>query len=1256
MFLATSGPVQRRLHSAGVLAAGLMGLLAGCTGTTCAGLRPLAGGFPEAERIPGGVQVRLSSHGITRVEGALPQIVSSYFPGGLGQNVKITSGNPRVCVDENDCNITMDPNPRGGDPPRLELNPTTTGDVDVILRARGDTSRAFPVDLDVTFFTVSCDLSFHSSRSGDPSLTVRTRASFTADPATDAARITIAPPTVAGIDNDDFDISGNVACEGADLFLKGVVRDQVQGIVDGLAAGLVENLMCKTCRDDDVCGPGGTCEGGTCYTQEEGPRRCVQELGMQGRIATNSLLDGPIPTGPTGSLDLLAVAGGNVGTPGDGLSFDILSGATLTDGRGAACVPAVPEPPLPEGGLAEASFYGDNTSPAGEFDLALGIHKVLLDRAGWAAYSAGLMCLSFGTRDAALLNATSVGLLAPSLGDLLSDGAEVMLAVRPQAPPTFTIGEGDASSPLLTMEMPSLGVDLYVRLDERPIRVATLTTDLVVPLGIEVDEAGHIQPTLGDLGAAFTNLRVVNGKMLAETQAEIIEKVPAVLSLALPYLTDVLGSGTLPEIAGLSVRPLPNGFRGIDGGKMIAVFATITDAPAARMLSIDTTARVVSVDTPPPEVFRARHLDRTRRPSVRVSLGADHGDLRELEWQTRLDGGIWSPFSRERERSLGQETLWLSGRHTIEVRARLIGAPETLDPTPVRLDAVVDPIAPRVTLRAGAQLLRIDAHDGVSADDTLIAELRQVGGDWRRVALATALPLDVPVEHLEVRVSDEAGNQTTIAGDDAVHDGSLDRGAGGCAIAAPGTAARGSLFLLALVALPLLGLRRRRTLAALGLLALAAFTPACSCSGTVMDEAVGEQQRPSSVGRWVDVANDGTRTLIAAYESKYGDLVVGAPGEDGELSGMTVVDGVPEGAPSNADGPAHRGGVMQRGDDVGAWVSVALSNGHGLVAYEDMTNGALKLAVEGEDGEWTTSLVDPGDGGEAGRWASMVLDGEGLAGVAYVVIGIPAGDGTRTSEVRWAQAKVPRPAGPADWAIETVSTSGVPCVGLCESPEVCVTASASCQAVATGCEGCTETQACVAGACAEVIETPEYQVLPAGPGFVSAGRKADGTPVIAYREDGTLMLARQDNAWSPLIVDGDGDRGHFAHLLVDGETFHLAHQDAADYSLHYVSVVGDTVNDEEIVDDGFREGGLHPVGASPQLFLDGGEIGVLYQDQADVALRIARRGPAGWRHEEMLGGRLGAGFSTRIARDQVVTYAIDRRFYPPGGVETLRLP
>lgn len=1246
----------RRFHSAGLLASGLTALLAGCTGTTCAGLRPLSGGFPEAERIPGGVQVRLSTHGLHRLEGALPQIVAAYFPGGLGQNVKITSGNPRVCADENDCNLTLDPNARAGDEPRLELNPTSNGGVDVTLRARADTSRNFPVDYDVTFFTVSCDLSFHSSRSGNQSLTVRTHASFAADPASGGARIEIAAPTIDGIDNDDFDISGNVACEGADLFLKGVVRDQVQRIVDELAAGLVENAMCKACRDDDVCGPGGTCEGGTCYTSQEGPRRCVQELGMQGRIATNSLLDGPIPTGPTGSLDLLAVAGGNVGTPGEGLSFDVLSGATLTDGRGAACVPAVAEPEIPADGLPNASFYGDNTSPAGEFDLALGIHKVLLDRAGWAAYSAGLMCLSFGTQDAELLNATSVALLAPSLADLLSGGAEVMLAIRPQAPPTFTIGDGDATSPLLTMEMPSLGVDLYVRLDERPIRVATLATDLVVPLGIEVDDAGHITPTLGDVDAAFTNLRVVNGKMLAETQAEIIEKVPAVISLALPYLTDVLGSGTLPEIAGLSVRPLPNGFRGIDGGKMVAVFANIVDAPAARVLSIDTTARVVAVETPPPDVFRARHLDRARRPRVRVSLGAEHGDLRQLEWQTRIDGGLWSPFSRDRERVLGQETMWLSGRHTIEARARLVGAPETLDPTPVKLEAVVDPIAPRVTVRAGAQRLQIDAHDAVTADDALVAELRQVGqDDWRRVALATPLPLDVPVEHLEVRVRDEAGNQTTIAGDDAVRDGTLDRGAGGCVVATPGRAARGGLLVLALAALPLALRRRRRTFAALALLALAALTPACSCSGTVMDEETGEQQRPSSVGRWVDVADDGSRTLIAAYESKYGDLVVGTPGSDGQLGGMSVVDGIPEGAPSNG-GPEHRGGVMQRGDDVGAWVTVALTNGHGLIAYEDLTNGALKLAVEGEDGAWTTSLIDPGDGGEAGRWASMVLDGEGLAGVAYVVVGIPAGDGTRTTEVRWAQAKVPRPAGPADWAIETVTSSGVPCRGLCDAADVCVAATAACQPLATGCEGCGETQACVAGACAEIVETPDYETLPAGPGFVSAARMADDTPVLAYREDGALVLARKAADWTQLTVDDAGDRGHFAALLVDGETIHLAHQDVVDYSLHYVSVVGDTVSDEELVDDGFREGGLHPVGASPRLFVADGEVGVVYQDQADVTLLVARRGPAGWRHEELIGGRLGAGFSTRIARDQVVTYAIDRRFYPPGGVEHTRLP
>lgn len=1257
--------MRTRFDLVGVL---VLGLAAGCTGTTCSGLRPLAGGFPEAERIAGGVQVRISSHGLERLESSAPQLVTALAPEGLSFPIpKVCEGDPKLCCDEPDgyCRVNFDVNARGGDAPRLELNPAGENRLHVVLRPRAHTPNNLKIDKEVTFFTVSCDVGVNTERSGANSLRVETDVTFEPDPASGTARVTIGQVSINDLDDDDVEITGNIACAAANTFLKGQILDSVRGGFEEQATRAVQTLVCKACANDDECGPGGTCEDQICMTSEEGPRRCIQELGTSGRIATTGLLDGPIPTGPTGALDLFVVAGGGVSAPNDGFSFDVMAGAALADGRGAACVPPAPEPEIPAGGLPEASFYRANEGAVGPFDLALGVHKVLLDRVGWSAYSAGLLCLSMGTEDVPLLNATSLSLLAPSLSDLLfgSGAAEVMLAVRPRKPPTFKIGAGNAADPLLTLEMPELGIDLYVRVDGRPIRLATLESDLVVPFGLEVDADGRITPVLGDLAAAFTNLRVVNSKVLAESNAEIVEKVPSVLALALPFLGDVLGQGALPDIAGLSLRPVTNGFQGIDDGAVLAVYADIVGGPPARELVASTAAHVIAVETPTLAQFRASHRDRAHRPRIRVALGADDGgDPRQLEWQVRLDDGFWSPFARDRELVLEREALWLAGRHKLEVRARVIGAPGSLDPTPVVLEAIVDPLGPRVALRASARRLQIDAHDAVTRDEDLVAELREGGGDWRRVAVATPIAIDGAVEQVEVRVRDEAGNQTVIGGTEATRDPRLD--AGGCTVSPGGAGRAGRTAALIIAAAGLAGLwLRRRGAALLATAAVATLVPGCSCSGSISDDGFGETiERAVSVGRWVDVASDGSRVLFAAYELKYGDLVVGTAGEAGTLAGLTVVDGVPEGAPSTVDGPTHRGGVTQRGDDVGAWASVALTNGRGVIAYQDLTNGALKLAMEnGEDGGWTSSLVDPGDGGEAGRWASLTIDAAGLPGVAYVVLGLQAADGSRTTELRWAQALVERPAGPADWAIETVVGDVVPCTGLCQGSDVCVTASESCQPLATGCEGCGDDQACVAGACAQIRETPDYTVLPAGPGYAAAGRLGDGRPVIAFRQDGALLLARKDaEAWTVLALDDGGDRGHFADLLVVGETIHVAHQDVVDYSLHHVSVTGDLVAEGEIVDDGFREGGLHPVGASPVLFQIGTELGMLYQDQADVSLRVARHGPAGWRHEELVGGRLGAGFFNAIATaaggTTVATYVIDRRYYPPGGLEFAPLP
>ena len=116
----------------------------------------------------------------------------------------------------------------------------------------------------------------------------------------------------------------------------------------------------------------------------------------------------------------------------------------------------------------------------------------------------------------ALLTAKTIGVIIPSLGDLVhGKDAPMFLVMRPQEPPTFTMGKGTFTTDahgtktiddaLLHITVPNFGIDFYAFVDEHYVRVMTLTADLQLPVALDVDANSQIVPLLGDLTKAFTN-------------------------------------------------------------------------------------------------------------------------------------------------------------------------------------------------------------------------------------------------------------------------------------------------------------------------------------------------------------------------------------------------------------------------------------------------------------------------------------------------------------------------------------------------------------------------------------------------------------------------------------------------------------------------------------------------------------------------------------------------------------------------------
>jgi MYXO-CTERM domain-containing protein len=1281
----------------------------GCAGNGCSCMAPLPNGFPAEKRQANAAQARLSSSGIAFIEANAPTLVEALVGGPLVFPIPPSQAgaNPEICRGlpaNEECQVDINVNPQAGDPPRLDLTPKNGNQLGLLLRARVKTKRIntgsgaqvstkLPFKYDAGIITVDCDLELDTTKSGNPSLSLTADLVFDQDAVTGTTRVSVANTNLADLDNGDISISGGLTCGIADL-LKGIFKDQIIGGFKDQIAGTIEEQLCKQCTTNGDCAPSATCGGdGVCYVNGSSPQRCLQELGTSGRMAGADLL-ATLSPGNTGSLDLYIVAGGYAKANDNGMSLGILGGGIPSDARHDACVPVVAEPslaPPPESPTIQA-----NTRPDGQpFMVGIGLTKPFLDHAGWAAFDSGFLCLNVGTRSLDLLNTETFNILVDLTPYTHGANSPLILALRPQQPPTFTLGagtfngDGTIAEPLIILDMPSLQIDFYVFIDERYSRLFTVQTDLKLPISLDANDMGQIVPVIGDVANAFQNIQVTGADFTQETGAEIAAKFPALLSVAVPFLADAIGPIDLPAVIGLQIKVPKGGITSVDANSVLAIFADLATAAPKPMARVTTEAEVLAVRTPATAVFQQRgKLSAGDRPRVELALGgaAEGGAKPALEWQIKIDGGLWGPWLNDPRFVLTAEQFWLQGRHTVAVRARVAGAPETTDLTPVELPVIIDSIAPDVALSQDGASVIVDADDMVTGAEDLVVAWRFEGGAWTRAAgVPATIPVgaEVDLASLEVQVTDEAGNVGVATGQTAGFHGRVPAGDGGCGCrvgAREGGATRGTLALLGLMAVLGAGVLRRRKLVpfAAAALALAALAATGCGGGAIGDDMMGDDDtptvvKPGSLGRYVDIAAGGGRVIVAGYEDMYGDLVLSDVDTQGTVK-LAPIDGVPDG-PVVLDPAGYRGGIKAAGENVGAHTSVAVISGRAVAVYRHVDDNALVFGGEGSEGAgWSRHVIDPGDGTSVtGLYNSLTVDAAGVPGVAYMVANIPDGMGGFTSQLKWAQAASATPTSTADWTITVIHEAPVPCAGLCgpEDANACVKATNTCAVIEGTCGGCGDGTACVGGACVEVLPAPPAVTdLYEGAGlFASAGRMPDGTPVVAFydRTQGDLLLAAYDgvSAWTvtPLDALAATDTGQWCSLAVGGDgTVHVAYQNAVDDTLRYITFSGGMPGVSELVDDGVRADRPHPVGAASAVVIDAtGGVAIAYQDSFDNDVLVARRDAGGvWTHTPLLMGPTGYGFYTSAVVDAgtiwVATFGYSTEKYPPGEVFVTKMP
>jgi MYXO-CTERM domain-containing protein len=1168
----------------------------GCSGGGCDGMVPTPGGFPASERTPNGGQIRVSNTGIAAITSD-PEALLGGLLGGMGLEFDVPAncgGSTPVCCPggqpQMPCGpIVIDLAQQPGDAPRLVVTPVQgQSRLDLIIRARVRTQMDLPVTIPLVG---DCGVHIDTDGGSFDDVRIDLPVSLAQDTAAGTTRVVVGDAALSQLSDEDVDLTGGFGCQLANLGV-GLFIDTLSSQFTDQIAGAIEGQVCKACDSGDVaeCGQfAATCEDNTCMKSDG---TCLQELGITGRMLAYRMFGQFSPT--LGGMDIYEVAGGYATTNNNGVALGLLGGFMPAGAPRDRCgPPATPpvRPTIPQSPHFQGNTRVDNGQP---FDMAIGLHESQLDQLAWAMYDGGFLCLSPGTRSIDLLTTDTLAIIMPSLSELLTETSPVVVGLRPQSPPTITLGrntfidmggEQVPDEPLLDIAFTQMEIDFFAAIEGHYVRLFTLVSDVRLPIGLQV-AAGELVPVIGSVDDAFTNLSVKNSDALTETPQDLADRFPSILQLALPALGDGLGGFALPELGGLQLDVTD--ITAVDGVQYMAIFADLSIA----MPRVETTAEVIEIREPGAAIQDdPAAWERGLRPSATVVLGGGDG----LEWQVRVDGGLWSPWSATAMRSISQESFWVQGTHEVEVRARKAGQPLSTDPTPVVLQVPIG---------------------RVPALPTRVAKVDDLG-----------------------------------------FHGAPGEGGCNCSTGSPAGGLPIALALVAIV-IPRRRRRPRargrmpRWLWTAAVLGALAPVPACDCGGGSTNPCGDNECMPGEVmhgpaGRWNGAASDGTRTVVSSYEVTLGDLVV-VDVVDAAAGTFVydVVDGVPD-EPAVYEPTTYRGGIVGAGPDVGAWSSIALAGGMARAAYQDRETGALRVAIELDAERWRVYEVD-----DRGMHTSIAIDGNGLPAVAYLATGVATASGV-SSELRLARAGDPEPNGD-QWQTQVLASAPASCAGACPGGQVCLASPGpgmpeTCATPATTCApACGDTEACVGGSCVEAVADPSFADLPTGTGlFPTVVTLSSGLAVIYYDRVRTalVLLVEQGGSFTETILDGAGeeDRGMWASAVVDGSgTIHVAYQDALGDQVFYTSWNG-SPGAVELVDDGVRAGDrTHPVGAGASIYLRGGDPAIAYQDGLVSDIVVATRSGGTWTATPLSAGPQLDGFHVAAAPGIVVWDRLDR--------------
>jgi MYXO-CTERM domain-containing protein len=812
----------------------------------CAGCEAEVVTFPLNERMPNATQVRLSNAGLDFIEANAVNLVGGLVGGMDGLPIAITVNNGVISVPINDSLL------EGADVPvEIEICPAGNCTLDVSFPSltitpvdggAGPDRLAIAVQVDlssnrntpITVLGNTCNFNFQTDALAANTLNVTMDIVFTEDGdgygAGSPPAMVVDQATLQGL---DLNLSCGGLATGAYFLLDGnnagdyqppatnASQSMAMDIIAELKTTLtqtVSTLMAKLftfCQvaQSGQCPAGSNNVAGICMVNQN---TCLpMRIGVETRIDASELLSNIFP-GSTLIMDILFAMQGEAQAVSGGYNLNFFGGFE-NRAAPAACVSGITlaNPPTRPTDIPLAASLQNSE----EAHVVVGVAERMMDWAGYQLWEGGTLCIEAGTRLSPLLSTGLFSVLIRSLRNLSFPDGEAALAIglRPQTPPDVTIGAGTDADPIVQVDLEALEIDFYVWSTERYVRFMTFRGDLHIALDIQFTDTGEIIPVIEEIGVE--NSSVFGSELLTETPEQLATAVEGVLPLISSFAGGLIPTIALGDLLGdtlpIGLELGPDSLRQVTQGndRFLGVFVDLAPpaTPTPFAGRVDTTLELVSVTVPDPTALQAQNLGSGERPRIEIALAASGPEEVSFEYQYRLNEGTWSSWSRTPYAVIDDPVLLLQGRHSVEARARVVGATDSADIIPARADFLIDVLAPELEVSRAANLVRVAAMDAVSSAEQMEYRWRSASREeWSEWSLMPANRLTLEsAEDVIVEVRDENGNvassDQSLRGLPPPSDGG---GCGDCAVSGEPDASR-PLMALALL-LGMVGLLRRR--------------------------------------------------------------------------------------------------------------------------------------------------------------------------------------------------------------------------------------------------------------------------------------------------------------------------------------------------------------------------------------------------------------------------------------------------------------